>query len=254
MAGTGIEREPCPYRIIDDAGGAFAFGLVGGGIWHSVGGFRNAPQGKGFTQAFSRVKARAPILGGSFAIWGTFFSIFDCSMASIRQKEDPWNAIISGAATGGLLALRGGLKAAGTNALAGGVILAAIEGLNIAVQRIIMPMFEKQQQDQAMLEGGQVNIDLLDPPVDPLHRRHRISGAGANSILDGLKATPIANNAASSAPIDYEDTFADTNTLADTHTNTGVSGGFDMDSINTFDTHSSNELSRVEEKKSTSWW
>ena len=27
MAGTGIEREPCPYRIIDDAGGAFGFGM-----------------------------------------------------------------------------------------------------------------------------------------------------------------------------------------------------------------------------------
>lgn len=253
MAGTGIEREPCPYRIIDDAGGAFAFGLVGGGIWHSVGGFRNAPKGKGFSQAFSRVKARAPILGGSFAIWGTFFSIFDCSIASIRQKEDPWNAIISGAATGGLLALRGGLKAAGTNAVAGGVILAAIEGLNIAVQRIIMPMFEKQQQEQAMLEGGgQVNVDLLEPPVDPLHRRHKISGT--NSILDGLKATPIANSAASSAPIDYEDTFAETNTLAETHIDTGVSAGFDMSTIDTFDTHSSNELSRVQETKSSSWW
>ena len=28
MSGTGIEREPCPYRIIDDAGGAYVFGKV----------------------------------------------------------------------------------------------------------------------------------------------------------------------------------------------------------------------------------
>jgi hypothetical protein len=28
MSGTGIEREPCPYRIIDDAGGAFGFGKI----------------------------------------------------------------------------------------------------------------------------------------------------------------------------------------------------------------------------------
>lgn len=248
---AGIEREPCPYRIIDDAGGAYAFGLVSGGIWHSFGGFRNAPKGKGFSQAFSRVKARAPILGGSFAIWGTFFSIFDCGIASVRQKEDPWNAIISGAATGGLLALRGGIKAAGMNALAGGVILAAIEGLNIALQRVVMPMFEKQQQEQAALEGGQVNIDLLDPPVDPLFRKHTISST--NSILDGLKATPIAQNQGNSAPIDYEDAYAETNTLANTHKNSGVSAGFDMSSIDTFDTHSSNEQSRAEEKKST-WW
>lgn len=29
-------REPCPARICDDIGGAFAMGAVGGGIWHSV--------------------------------------------------------------------------------------------------------------------------------------------------------------------------------------------------------------------------
>ena len=40
---------------------------------------------------------------------------------------------MSGAATGGILAARAGMKAAGKSALAGGVILAAIEGLNIVV-------------------------------------------------------------------------------------------------------------------------
>ena len=41
---------------------------------------------------------------------------------------------MSGAATGGLLAIRAGPKVAGKNALAGGVILAMIEGLNVAIQ------------------------------------------------------------------------------------------------------------------------
>lgn len=49
------------------------------------------------------------------------------------MQEDPWNAIMSGAATGGILAARAGMKAAGKSALVGGVILAAIEGLNILV-------------------------------------------------------------------------------------------------------------------------
>ena len=40
---------------------------------------------------------------------------------------------MSGAATGGILAARAGLKAAGKSALVGGVILAAIEGLNLLV-------------------------------------------------------------------------------------------------------------------------
>ncbi len=35
------------------------------------------------------------------------FSTLDCGMAAIRGKEDPWNSIISGAATSGCLAIRG---------------------------------------------------------------------------------------------------------------------------------------------------
>jgi mitochondrial import inner membrane translocase subunit TIM17 len=28
-------REPCPHRILDDIGGAFSMGAVGGGIFHA---------------------------------------------------------------------------------------------------------------------------------------------------------------------------------------------------------------------------
>lgn len=38
-------REPCPWRIVDDCGGAFTMGLIGGGVFQSVRGFRNAPSG-----------------------------------------------------------------------------------------------------------------------------------------------------------------------------------------------------------------
>ena len=102
-------REPCPARICDDIGGAFAMGAVGGGIWHSVKGFRNAPKGLNnrFFYSIDAVKARAPVTGGSFATWGALFAAFDCTFAAVRHKEDPWNSIMSGAATGGVLAMRG---------------------------------------------------------------------------------------------------------------------------------------------------
>lgn len=141
-----VNREPCPWRIVDDAGGAYCFGLAGGIVWHSIGGARNAPKGHMFSQALSRVKTRVPILGGSFAVWGTLFSCFDCSFTYMRKKEDPWNAILSGAATGGLLAARAGPKVAAKNAAVGGVILAAIEGLNIVVSRVVLPFFERRAQ------------------------------------------------------------------------------------------------------------
>ncbi len=83
------------------------------------------------------------------------------------EQEDPWNAILSGTATGGILAARAGIKAAARSGIAGGVILAAIEGLNLVLTRVLMPSMEQQQ---AQLEGG-VPVDPLLPPVDPSRPR-----------------------------------------------------------------------------------
>lgn len=138
-------------------------------MWHFFGGIRNAPKGQRWVQAVSRVRARVPITGGSFAVWGVLFSCFDCTFTYLRKKEDPWNAIISGAATGGVLAARAGIKAAGRSAVAGGVILAAIEGLNLLLMRVLMPSIEKQQ-----MEAG-IPIDTLEPPNDPLRPRSKFS-------------------------------------------------------------------------------
>ena len=42
--------------------------------------------------ALTAIKARAPVLGGNFGVWGGLFSTYDCAMKGIRKKEDPWNA------------------------------------------------------------------------------------------------------------------------------------------------------------------
>lgn len=131
------EREPCPHRIIDDLGGAFAFGVVGGGLFHTFKGARNAPRGERTAGAIQAVKANARRLGGSFAVWGGLFSTFDCCFIAIRAKEDPYNSIMSGFCTGATLAARGGSKAAFKSGIVGGVILAVIEGLNIAITRLM---------------------------------------------------------------------------------------------------------------------
>lgn len=96
-------------------------------------------------------------------MWGVLFSCCDCTITAIRRKEDPWNAIISGSVTGGVLAMRAGLKAAGKSALVGGMILAAIEGLTLVMSRIVFPYFERQ----SMQGAGQVVVDELLPPRDP---------------------------------------------------------------------------------------
>ena len=68
-------RSPCPYRLVDDTGGAFMIGravvvaililgAIGGAIWHMFRGFRNSPKGSHIQGMVYAVKTRAPVLGG----------------------------------------------------------------------------------------------------------------------------------------------------------------------------------------------
>lgn len=149
-------REPCPYRIVDDCGGAFAMGCIGGGVFQAIKGFRNAPAGfnKRMLGSLSAIKTRSPIIAGNFAVWGGMFSTIDCTLVHLRKKEDPWNSIISGAATGGILAARNGLPAMAGSAIIGGVLLALIEGVGILFTRLSAEQFRNPMppsEDPAVL-------------------------------------------------------------------------------------------------------
>lgn len=92
-----VDREPCPYRIVDDAGNAFLFGMlifgyvfivlgfIGGSIWHFFGGIRNAPSGKKLELAWSRVTTRAPILGGLLI----YYFVYSLYNRKLRCLGDP---------------------------------------------------------------------------------------------------------------------------------------------------------------------
>ncbi|XP_062213386.1 mitochondrial import inner membrane translocase subunit TIM17-1-like [Phragmites australis] len=136
MTTPETQREPCPDRIFDDVGGAFGMGAVGGSAYHFVKGIYNSPNGHRLAGGAVAARMNAPGIGGSFAVWGGLFSCFDCAMVYARQKEDPWNSIATGAATGGLLAMRQGLLASGRSAVFGGVLLALIEGAGIMLNRV----------------------------------------------------------------------------------------------------------------------
>ncbi|KAI9032261.1 Tim17/Tim22/Tim23/Pmp24 family-domain-containing protein [Hyaloraphidium curvatum] len=129
-------RDPCPYVIVNDCGGAFAMGAIGGALWHGFKGFRNSPRGERLPGAITAIKVRSPTLGGNFAVWGGLFSTFDCAFAGVRGVEDPWNSIMSGAVTGGVLAARGGVRTAMGSAVVGGILLALIEGVGIMISRM----------------------------------------------------------------------------------------------------------------------
>ena len=98
-----------------------------------------APAGARLAGSLSAVQARAPVLGGQFAVWGGLFACCDCTLTAVRQKEDPWNSIVSGAATGGVLAARAGPRAMASAAIVGGVLLALIEGMGIMFTKMTAP-------------------------------------------------------------------------------------------------------------------
>ncbi|PAN49161.1 hypothetical protein PAHAL_9G430400 [Panicum hallii] len=138
MATPEKSREPCPDRIIDDAGGSFGMGAVGGSAFHFAKGLYNSPNGHRLAGGATAVRMNAPRVGGSFAIWGSLFSTFDCALVYARQKEDPWNSIAAGAGAGATLALRRGLLACGTSAAIGAALLALIEGAGIMLNRVLV--------------------------------------------------------------------------------------------------------------------
>ncbi|KAK6941462.1 hypothetical protein RJ641_026839 [Dillenia turbinata] len=163
MASIDTSREPCPGRILGDTGGAFGMGVVGGSAWHFLRGLYNSPRGARLIGAGQAVRMNAPRIGGSFAVWGGLFSVFDCSLVFLRQKEGPWNSIISGAMTGGLLSMRRGLRVAARSAASGGLMLALIEGAGIAINKYVSTV-----QYQPILEEarGSVPAGLLYPVPD----------------------------------------------------------------------------------------
>lgn len=151
MGTPETSREPCPDRILDDVGGAFAMGAVGGSAFHFIKGLYNSPNGERLAGGVQTMRMNAPRVGGGFAVWGGLFSVFDCTMVYVRQKEDPWNSIIAGAATGGFLSMRQGPAPVARSALFGGVLLALIEGAGIMMSRFLSnPQNFPPMEDPAM--------------------------------------------------------------------------------------------------------
>lgn len=233
MTGDSIaDREPCPWRIIDDIGGAFSMGAIGGGIFHTIKGSWNAPKGARIHGALSAMQARGPILGGQFAVWGGLFACCDCSLTAIRQKEDPWNSIISGAATGGVLAARAGPRAMASAAAVGGVLLALIEGMGIMFTKMTSPALPTPEDYAA--------AGAVDPTAPP--------------TAGGLGMLPTAPPSASSDSGGGGSSF---NPFASSSSGGGDSSSDSFDSMaNTETTFSSGSAPSSQEQPASGggWW
>lgn len=237
-SGSFADREPCPWRIIDDIGGAFCMGAIGGSIFHLFYGSLKAPKGSRLIGARNSISARAPILGGQFAVWGGIFACCDCSLTSIRRKEDPWNSIISGATTGGILAARAGPKAMSQAAVVGGVLLALIEGMGIMLNRMLSPPLPSAEELQ---QAGGMSMDPTAPPTAGGFRLSNSLNSPSNPSESSSNDKSIMSKM--KFPLDYWKTDGDM-------TNTSDITSFDRENFNTGNVVKESDSF----SKSNSWW
>lgn len=162
-------------------------GAVGGAAFHFLKGTYNSPKGERLIGGSQAVRMNAPRVGGSFAVWGGLFSTFDCTMVYLRQKEDPWNSIIAGAATGGFLQMRQGLGAASRSAAFGGVLLALIEGAGIMLNKIMSaPQNFPMEEPLPNVVGGPGYPMGQIPGQGPENVESAGSGPSSSSWFGGL--------------------------------------------------------------------
>ncbi|KAK7314402.1 hypothetical protein VNO77_32924 [Canavalia gladiata] len=199
MGTPETSREPCPDRILDDIGGAFGMGAVGGSAFHFLKGLYNSPKGDRIIGASQAVRLNSPRVGGSFAVWGGLFSTFDCTMVYARQKEDPWNSIVAGAATGGFLSMRQGLGASARAAALGGVLLALIEGAGIMLNKFLsaqqpMPVIMEEPPPPPLPDSAAAGQSLFGGWFSGGKKEETgTSGGGETKILESFDAPPVPN-------------------------------------------------------------
>ena len=92
-------------------------GIVAGSIMYFAQGLILSPRGQRFRTAITHMRDRAPLLGGSIAMWSGGFAFSSGLMKYNRGIDDEWNDTIGGAFTGFIINIRsGGFQFAATQA------------------------------------------------------------------------------------------------------------------------------------------
>jgi len=74
--------------LFDDFGGGFAMGCTASSIFYFFKGFYNSPKHTRFMAGFTHLRRRAPIMGGTYALWAGMFSLIDLTIYKLRGKTD----------------------------------------------------------------------------------------------------------------------------------------------------------------------
>ena len=114
--------EKLRQTICERLGYGYMVGITAGACMYFCSGLFNAPRGQRLVTGFLSVRNRAPLLGGSVAMWSGSFAATSGYLKYYRQTDDEWNDTIGGGLTAFLIHLR-----------SGGLYFAANQGLQMAV-------------------------------------------------------------------------------------------------------------------------
>jgi hypothetical protein len=129
-----------------------------------------------------------------------------------NMQEDPWNSIISGAATGGILAVRAGPRAIASSAAVGGILLALIEGMGIMFTKLMAPPVPTRDDYERAMQQ-----DATAPPTT--------GGFDILGSLKGGKASPSTTSPPFHDPMSSDTSFTSEQTADESSTNSWFSFG-----------------------------
>ena len=115
-------------------------------------------------------------------------------MISYRQKDDPYNAVVGGFVTGGLLSIRGGASVACKQAMMGGMILLIIEGVSQVFSAVAMRKQHQMMQEQQQIELARMKAMMQRGGENPWQVDYDSSLAKGNDSVDSERAD-LADNA-----------------------------------------------------------
>ena len=128
-------RDPCPIVILNDFGGAFAMGVIGGCVWHGIKVSEIHLMVKEDMVPFQQLKLELQLLE-VILVFGVVYFLLLIVLLKPLEKRRCLECSYSWVFTGGALAIRGGWKHTRNSAITCACLLGVFEGVGMMMQRL----------------------------------------------------------------------------------------------------------------------
>ena len=127
---ASLSKQDYYKDVLNRLGQGFLLGTAAGSILYFFQGMFYAPRRQRFYHGICHVRDRAPLLGGSIALWSGCFALSGGFLRRMRNVDDEWNDTIGGALTAFVMYVRShGVRVAMGQAMQIGILFLLFEGL-----------------------------------------------------------------------------------------------------------------------------